>query len=57
VGNPKGDDYPGAIVQRLRSPDASLGRHVANASLADSTCAPSNVHGCYQLRYTVSRVR
>ena len=35
----------------------ALGRHVANASTAGSTCPPSNMHGCYQLTYTVSRVR
>ena len=57
VGNSKGDDYPGAITVAFRSPAASLGRHVANASTAGSSCPPSNVHGCYQLTYTVSRVR
>ena len=34
-----------------------LGTHVANASTAGSTCPPSNVKGCYQLTYTVSRLR
>ena len=34
----------------------ALGTHVANASTAGSTCPPSNVKGCYQLTYTVSRV-
>jgi hypothetical protein len=55
VGNPRGDDYPGAIAVTARG-DA-LGRHVANASTAGSTCPPSNTQGCYQLTYTVSRVR
>jgi hypothetical protein len=57
VGNSKGDDYPGAITVAFRSPAASLGRHVANASTAGSSCPPSNLHGCYQLTYTVSRMR
>jgi hypothetical protein len=55
VGNASGDDYPGAITLTLHG-DA-LGRHVANASTAGSTCPPSNVHGCYQLTFTVSRLR
>jgi hypothetical protein len=57
VGNATGDDYPGAIAVSFRSPAASLGRHSTNASTAGSSCPPSNVHGCYQLTYTVSRVR
>ncbi len=57
VGNSSGDDYPGAIATAFSSPAASLGRHVANAAVAGSTCPPSNVHGCYQLTYTVSRLR
>jgi hypothetical protein len=55
VGNSKGDDYPGAITVTYQG-DA-LGRHVSNAPTGGSTCPPSNVHGCYQLTYTVSRVR
>jgi hypothetical protein len=55
VGNSSGDDYPGAIGVTFRGP--ALGRHRSNASLAGSTCPPSNVHGCYELTYTVSRVR
>jgi hypothetical protein len=54
VGNAAGDDYPGAIT--LTYHGAALGRHVSNASTAGSTCPPSNVNGCYQLTYTVSRV-
>jgi hypothetical protein len=55
VGNAKGDDYPGAITVTFRG--AALGRHVTDASTAGSTCPVSNLHGCYQLTYSVSRVR
>jgi hypothetical protein len=55
VGNSSGDDYPGAITVTHKW--LALGRHVANASTAGSTCPPSNVNGCYQLTYTVSRLR
>lgn len=55
VGNASGDDYPGAITVTHKG--LGLGRHVANASTAGSTCPPSNVKGCYELTYTVSRVR
>jgi hypothetical protein len=55
VGNAQGDDYPGAITVTQRG--LGLGRHVVNASTAGSTCPPSNVHGCYQLTYTVTRGR
>lgn len=55
VGNALGDDYPGAIT--VVHHGAALGRHVVDASTAGSTCPPSNVHGCYALTYTVSRVR
>jgi len=55
VGNASGDDYPGAIAVTFKGP--ALGHHVSNASTAGSSCPPSNVHGCYQLTYTVSRVR
>jgi hypothetical protein len=54
IGNPAGDDYPGAIAVTYR--DAAIGRHVSDSSLAGSTCPASNVHGCYQLTYTVSRI-
>lgn len=54
VGNAKGDDYPGAITLTYRS--AAIGRHVTNATTGGSTCPPSNMEGCYQLTYTVSRV-
>jgi hypothetical protein len=55
VGNSAGDDYPGAIMVTHKG--LALGTHVANASTAGSTCPSSNVKGCYQLTYTVSRVR
>jgi hypothetical protein len=55
VGNSSGDDYPGAITITHQGP--ALGRHVADAPTAGSTCPPSNVKGCYQLTYTVSRLR
>lgn len=55
VGNSKGDDYPGAITVSQRG--LGLGRHVVNASTQGSTCPPSNAHGCYQLTYTVTRLR
>lgn len=57
VGNSSGDDYGGSLVAHFRSPDASLGTHSTNSTTAGSTCPPSNVHGCYRLTYTVSRVR
>jgi hypothetical protein len=56
VGNPTGDDYAGEVAVRFPSPERSLGRHAANASTAGSSCPASNRNGCYQLRYTVSRV-
>jgi hypothetical protein len=55
VGNAKGDDYPGAITLTQRG--LGLGRHVVDASLAGSTCPASNTRGCYQVTYTVRRVR
>src|SRR4051812_27560838 len=55
VGNSAGDDYPGAITVTQRG--LGLGRHVMNASTEGSTCPVSNARGCYQLTYTVSRVR
>jgi hypothetical protein len=55
VGNSSGDDYAGSIqvVQRV----SRLGRFTVDAATAGSTCPASNTHGCYQLTYTVSRVR
>jgi hypothetical protein len=55
VGNSAGDDYPGAIT--ITHEGLALGTHVANAPTAGSTCPPSNLKGCYQLTYTVRRLR
>jgi hypothetical protein len=57
VGNSTGDDYAGAVAVRFPSPERSLGRHSSDASTAGSSCPPSNTRGCYQLTYTVSRIR
>jgi hypothetical protein len=55
VGNSSGDDYAGSI-QAVHS-TSRLGRFVVDAATAGSTCPASNTHGCYQLTYTVRRVR
>ena len=55
VGNSLGDDYAGAV--QVMQPASRLGRFTADAATAGSTCPASNTHGCYQLTYTVSRVR
>jgi hypothetical protein len=55
LGNSAGDDYPGAIA--VTHHGLALGRHVADAATAGSTCPRSNNHGCYQLTYSVRRVR
>jgi hypothetical protein len=52
-----GDDVPGAVLVRFRSPAASLGVHRADAlRREDSTCPRSNRRGCYQVTFRVSRV-
>ena len=56
IGNPAGDDFPGALDAPFRSPAQSLGRHTTNAIVTGSTCPPSNTRGCYALTFTVSRV-
>jgi hypothetical protein len=58
-GDPGGDDTPGFVVARFRSPAAALGVHVANGSTAGpSTCpAAPNPRGCYQITYRIARVR
>jgi hypothetical protein len=56
VGNAVGDDIPGILVRRFRSPAASLGLHTTNARLEGSTCPPANRRGCYALTYSVTRV-
>jgi hypothetical protein len=57
IGNTVGDDVPGIVADHFRSSEAGLGVHRSNSELAGSTCPASNVHGCYQLRYQVTRIR
>lgn len=56
-GGQPGDDVPGWLAVHFRSPEASIGLHRANSSLAGSTCPPSVRKGCYQLTFLVARVR
>jgi len=57
VGDTSSDDQPGIVAVHFRSPAASLGTHRVNSSLEGSTCPASNVHGCYRLTFTVSRIQ
>jgi hypothetical protein len=51
-----GDDRPGFIVKRFRSPQASLGFHRGRPSRrALTTCPAVNKLGCYELDYIVAR--
>jgi hypothetical protein len=52
-----GDDRPGVVVKRFRSPAAALGFHRGRPLRALSTCPPVNRRGCYELDYVVTRVR
>lgn len=53
----RGNDAPGIVVDRYRSPAASLGLHRSNAtSFDESTCPRSNRRGCYGLTYEVTLV-
>jgi hypothetical protein len=52
-----GDDRPGVVVKRFRSPVAALGFHRGRPLRALSTCPPVNRRGCYELDYVVTRVR
>lgn len=56
LGDLSGDDAPGSVVDEYRSPARSLGRHVSDSKLDDSTCPPVNRSGCYRLTYRVARV-
>jgi hypothetical protein len=56
VGNLVGDDEPGILAARFRSPLAALGLHRANSRLHGSTCPPANRHGCYRLTFRVARL-
>jgi hypothetical protein len=57
VGTFDGDDVPGMIVNRFASPAASLGYHRGRPSRVGTTCPQVNRLGCYELDYTVTRVR
>jgi hypothetical protein len=57
LGTFDGDDRPGVIVKRFRSPAASLGLHRGRPLRALSTCPAVNKLGCYELDYVVTRVR
>jgi hypothetical protein len=57
VGDLIGDDTAGSIEVRFRSPAASLGRHVADAKTAGSSCPSVNRRGCFRVAFDVSRVR
>ena len=52
----RGDDDPGFVEKRFRSPAAALGRHRLHASLAGSTCPATNRAGCYAVELVVTRV-
>ena len=52
-----GDDRPGVIVKRFRSPAVSVGTHRGRPLRAFSTCPPVNKIGCYELDWVVTRVR
>jgi hypothetical protein len=55
-GNFSGDDVPGEVVVHYRGANG-VGAHALDGSLASpSTCPRSNVHGCYRLWWTISRV-
>ena len=56
LGDAGGDDSPGSVVDRYRSPAASLGVHASDATRAESTCPAANSRGCYRLSYSVVRV-
>ena len=51
-----GEDAPGLVLDRYRSPAAALGLHRSNARLEGSSCPPSNRLGCYRLTYSVERI-
>jgi hypothetical protein len=56
-GTYEGDDVPGEVINRFQSPKASLGFHRGRPSKHDTTCPPVNRLGCYEIDYTVTRVR
>ena len=56
AGDPIGDDTPGSVEVRFRSPAASLGRHVVDATTVGSSCPTVNRRGCFRLTFDVRRV-
>ena len=56
IGNPAGDDFPGALQGGYWLPAKSLGTHTTNSVVAGSTCPAVNAKGCFALTYTVTRV-
>ena len=56
-GDAPGDETAGALERRFRSAAASLGRHLVDARLDDSTCPLTNRRGCYALEFEVALVR
>lgn len=55
VGDLIGDDAPGSVVVRHRSP-LPVARRRANSLLEASSCPQANRSGCYQLTYSVEVV-
>jgi hypothetical protein len=56
-GTLEGDDVPGEVINHFQSPKASVGFHRGRPSKHDTTCPPVNRLGCYEIDYTVTRVR
>jgi hypothetical protein len=56
-GTYEGDDVPGEVINRFASPKAAVGFHRGRPSRHDTTCPSVNRLGCYEIDYTVSRVR
>jgi len=56
-GTYEGDDVPGEVINHFRSPKAALGFHRGRPSKHGTTCPPVNRLGCYEIDYTVTRVR
>ena len=55
-GDSAGDDSPGSVVDRFRTPAGSLGVHATDATRETSSCPAANARGCYRLTYAVTRV-
>ena len=52
-----GDDVPGIAIAHFASPQAALGVHRLRPRRLGSTCPVVNRLGCYELRFSVERVR